>query len=483
MRTLPAELRRRRRPALALCAALLAAWPVAGAQAGTEPLPPPTEALIAAAGLEGARTGYILADLDGGAVLASRRADEAFLPASTAKIATAVAALEVLGGGHRFETALQLSGKDLYLVGGGDPLLAVEDLMSLARAGAEAGVARARFFYDDSLLARAALIDAGQSDWATYNPGVSALSLSFNRRRVIWGARPGGGLAAFALPGGDLAPLRAMTGGGEPLFHRLETPDGPTWRLTARRRGRTWLPVSRPSRFAAGLFRELAAMQGLALTGPEAGTAPADARTVARHRGPRLVDIAGLSLQYSNNLVAELMGLGAARRLAGRPEALEASAARLQAELDRRLGGDGTGWLLDRHSGLSSRSRASPRRMAALLRYADGRRYGGRSFESLLPVSGWKGPLADWEDEPALAFRVWAKTGTMYYGRGLAGYLHTASGRRLAFALFTSDLDERRRLDALGPEPDAAERERAEAWLARARDLERDLLKRWALAF
>ena len=438
---------------------------------------------LAAAGLEGAQTGYIVTDLDGGAVLAAQRPDEPFLPASTAKIATAAAALEVLGGEHRFETSLKLSGDRLYLVGGGDPLLAVEDLMSLAQAGAGAGLAPARFFYDDSLLARSAEIDAGQSARATYNPGVSALSLSFNRRRLVWGANPGGGLAAFALPGGDLAPLRALPGKGAPVFHRLETPHGPSWRVTARRPGATWVPVRRPSRFTASVFRDLAAMQGLALTRPEAGTAPADARTIARHRGPRLVDIAALSLQYSNNLVAELMGLGASRRLAGKPETPEASAARLQAELDRRLGGDGAGWLLDRHSGLSSQSRASPRRMAALLRHAAGRRYGGRSFESLLPVSGWKGSLAGWEDEPALAFRVWAKTGSMYYGRGLAGYLHAASGRRLAFALFTSDLDERRRLDALGPEPGEEERERGEAWLERARDLERNLLKHWAAVF
>ncbi len=465
---------------LALCLGL-AAWPGAAALADAK-APPAAEALIAAAGLEGARTGYIAIDLDGGAVLAARRADEAFLPASTAKLATAVAALEILGAEHRFETSLRLAGDRLYLVGGGDPLLAVEDLMSLARAAADAGVRRARFHYDDSLLPHTAEIDGGQSGRATYNAGVSALSLSFNRRRLVWGAKPGGGLAALALPGGDLAPLRAALGNGEALFHRLETPDGPTWSVTAGRPGRTWLPVRQPSRFAAGLFRELAAMQGLALTEPEAGPAPADARPVALHKGARLVDIAALSLQYSNNLVAELVGLGAARKLAGRPDSLPASAARLQAELDRRIGGGGD-WLLDRHSGLSSLSRASPRRMAALLRYADGRRYGGRSFASLLPISGWKGSLAGWEDEPALAFRVWAKTGTMYYGRGLAGFLYTASGRRLAFALYTSDLDERRRLDALGPEPDAEEKERADAWLARARELERDLLKRWALAF
>ena len=465
---------------LALCAALAAL----DAQSGTERLPPPAEELIAAAGIDGARVGYIVTDLDGGDVLVSRRADEAFLPASTAKIATAIAALEILGGEHRFETTLQLSGDRLYLVGGGDPLLAVEDLMSLARAGVEAGLTEAAFFYDDSRLPRASAIDAGQSGRAVYNPGVSALSLSFNRRRLVWRAGPGGGLEAFALPGGDLAPLAAALGKGEPIVRRIETPEGPTWDVAGRGDGKTWVPVSRPARFAADLFRDLAAMQGLALEEPQAGTAPADARTVARHRGQRLVDIVGLALHYSNNLLAELVGLGAARKLAGKPETLAASAARLQAELDRRVGGGaGPDWRFDRHSGLSSHARASPRRMAALLRYAAGRRYAGRSFESLLPISGWKGSLAGWEDEPTLAFRVWAKTGSMFYGRGLAGYLHTASGRRTIFALFISDLDERRRHDLLGPEPGAEERDRADAWLTRARELERHLLKRWALAF
>ena len=178
------------------------------------------------------------------------------------------------------------------------------------------------------------------------------------------------------------------------------------------------------------------------------------------------------------------MGLGASRRLAGRPETLGASAARLQAELDRRIGGGGTGWLLDRHSGLSSRARASPRRMAALLRYADGRRYGGRSFGSLLPISGWKGSLAGWDDEPALAFRVWAKTGSMYYGRGLAGYLHTASGRRLALRA----VHERPRRNAgasmrSGPSPEKRSGSGAKPGSNGRGPWERALLRRWALAF
>ena len=40
------------------------------------------------------------------------------------------------------------------------------------------------------------------------------------------------------------------------------------------------------------------------------------------------------------------------------------------------------------------------------------------------------------------------KTGTMSYGRGLAGYIDTAAGRRLAFAIFFNDAEERAALDA-----------------------------------
>ena len=40
------------------------------------------------------------------------------------------------------------------------------------------------------------------------------------------------------------------------------------------------------------------------------------------------------------------------------------------------------------------------------------------------------------------------KTGTMAYVRGLAGYIDTAAGHRLAFAIFFNDADKRAALDA-----------------------------------
>jgi D-alanyl-D-alanine carboxypeptidase/D-alanyl-D-alanine-endopeptidase (penicillin-binding protein 4) len=65
-----------------------------------------------------------------------------------------------------------------------------------------------------------------------------------------------------------------------------------------------------------------------------------------------------------------------------------------------------------------------------------------------------------------------AKTGTMDYVRGLAGYIATPSGRRLAFAIFSNDLDRR--------VPGVQRINRR--WMARARVFERSLIRNWVLA-
>jgi D-alanyl-D-alanine carboxypeptidase/D-alanyl-D-alanine-endopeptidase (penicillin-binding protein 4) len=64
-----------------------------------------------------------------------------------------------------------------------------------------------------------------------------------------------------------------------------------------------------------------------------------------------------------------------------------------------------------------------------------------------------------------------AKTGTMDYVRGLAGYIATPSGRRLVFAIFSNDLD--RRVEGV--------QRINRRWMARARAFERALIRNWVL--
>jgi len=72
---------------------------------------------------------------------------------------------------------------------------------------------------------------------------------------------------------------------------------------------------------------------------------------------------------------------------------------------------------------------------------------------------------------------VQAKTGTLNFVSALAGYLRTAGGRDLSFAIFAADLEARDRGKALGEEIPPG----ARSWNAQARRLQQDILQQWAL--
>src|SRR5262245_62092815 len=80
-----------------------------------------------------APTGVVLVVDAAGNELVAQNADQAFVPASVAKIVTAWLALEVLGADYRFQTRFYLDkARVLDVGGGGDPFLISEDLAPLA---------------------------------------------------------------------------------------------------------------------------------------------------------------------------------------------------------------------------------------------------------------------------------------------------------------------------------------------------------------
>ena len=74
----------------------------------------------------GPQLGVLVTDLATGRVLYARNPAAGFAPASTNKLATAIAALQVLGPSARFRTTVVASPgrSSIVLVGGGDPTLA-----------------------------------------------------------------------------------------------------------------------------------------------------------------------------------------------------------------------------------------------------------------------------------------------------------------------------------------------------------------------
>ncbi len=501
-------------------AALLVVLAMAGAGGaadaagkGAKPQAPRTEAeLIAQHRFAPEEVGYVLFDPKSGGVLTAKNAHRPFIPASVSKVPSAVAALAVLGPEHRFETRLLADGRieggvlegDLYLRGGGDPFLMTEDLHELVDGLLARGITRVagRFLYDATLLPVIQQIDPLQPDAAQYNAGISALSLNHNRVAFAWrhdgdletlaaetfsesrtGRMPLSGIRYDAAPPGADPSI--------PLVRAARSP-GEHWLISPRiaKQGRTWLPLRRPEVVAAEIFRALCADAGIELPPPEAGVTPDTAEVLAVHRSEPLVEIVRATLRYSNNLAAELVGLATASALEGRPLSLDRASARVAEWYRSRMPAvDWTGFAPGNFSGLSSAARVTPAQIAAVLVMAAQESGEGDLF-ALLPQQTWtvgngkstgiRGKKAKTVKPKPPDFEIRAKTGTVAYGSGLAGYIDRRGGSRLGFVILVSDLEARREFDASNRVRSLLLPREAKAWLRRARGLARELVLKWA---
>ncbi|MCL5777972.1 D-alanyl-D-alanine carboxypeptidase/D-alanyl-D-alanine-endopeptidase [Limibaculum sp. FT325] len=439
-------------------------------------------------------SGWLAVDLDSGEVLDARNADMPMAPASVAKLPTAVYALERLGPAHRFATRLATRGRiegdllagDLILAGGGDPELDTDALLPLVLALKEKGVRRVagRFVVDPGPAPEIAAIDPEQPEDAAYNPALSWLNLNFNRVRVEWPAKAAASdikVTARALRlDPDVRGVRVVSAAGDApvLMHSFEG-EIEVWRIADRelvRKGGRWLPVRQPAAYAGEVFAALAATHGIALPAPVAGRSSPEAVMLAAQPSASLVAILSGMLHHSTNLTAEIVGQ-AASGMPGDPLGSAAAMNLWAAGFAGFPPGD-AGFAFANHSGLTTRSRVAPARLVAFLRAAAKRPApeGAEPGDARLPggVARLLRPHriateGDGLDHDHLT--IAAKTGTMDLIRGLAGYIVTPGGRRLAFAMFSNDLDRRSggvtRIDR--------------AWMGRARGFEKALLRDWVL--
>lgn len=439
--------------------------------------------------------GYLLYDPKAKAVRAKRNPGKSFIPASVTKILTTLAALDVLGHNYRFQTELKYEGDittgkirgDLYLKGTGDPVLSSSDLMQLVQVLESRGVTaiEGRFFYDESELFQAPELDQGFETDGTWNAGISALSTEFNRLAIHW--RPSttrGMVEAFLTP--SLPSVRLGLADepppGDSTFAYEPSEDQTVWRLSPRAAtsGTRYLPVRDAGRFTAGLFVKLARMSGIELPEPERGKTPEDARLLAVHESPTLLELCEGLLEYSNNLTAELLMLATAKKLSGKGQSLEASAQTTKSWLQQHIPAlHDTDFQYWNGSGLTPRNRLSPVQTIAALSYADRRWRGKTRYISLLPIAGWTGTLRRRMVEPDTAFRIWAKTGSISYASAIAGYLNTESGQTLLFAIFVNDIARREEFDAQRERHQPADIRAAQRWNRTARAMEEDLLRLW----
>ncbi len=375
----------------------------------------------AASGALGRHVGLVVTDLQSGSVLFSRQAGSGFVPASSAKLLTAVAALSTLGPSARFTTRV-VSGPrgSVVLVGGGDPTLAAgrpprpdypqpATLWSLAGATARwlraHNERRVRLAYDTSLFTGPPTAPGWTSGYITTGNVTPITSLEVDQGR--------------------------LTPGGSP--QDADDPDN--------FRPRSFTPAPDAAAAFAGFLRR----DGIRVAGqPRPQNRPRGAPVLATVRSPVLSSIVGWMLRESNNVIAEDLARQVALRT-GRPASFHGAAAAVMAVLGTL--GAGRGVHMVDGSGLSPLDRVSPRALATVVRLAAwSGRPALRAVIAGMPVAGFSGTLAPGQSVFGGSFgsaalgMVRAKTGNLSNVASLAGITDDASGHLLAFAFMADKI-------------------------------------------
>ncbi len=427
---------------------------------GDDDLPPPLVRALAGHDVPATSVSALVAEAGTDRVLLAHRVDEPRAPASTIKLLTTYAALELLGPAYLWKTRVYLDGTlaqgrlrgDLVLQGGGDPFLVTESLWKLLWELRAKGVTHVDgdLVVDDTLFDVAAQ-ESGDFDgrpYRAYNAGPSALLVNFRATRFVFFPEPGGGIRVFADP-----PVDALS-----VVNRVQAAAGPcgarqrdvrlhvgtstagttvTFSGTYPRACGEWSlirAVLPHNAYLLGAFRALWRDLGGSLRGGlRLAPTPGGARLVHTHESRPLGEIIRSINKFSNNVMARQMLLTLGAELQGPPGTTAKGAAAIRAWLDA-AGIDMPALVMDNGSGRSRRARVSAAGLGNLLQAAY-RSPTMSEFVASLPLAATDGSMSRRLRGEPLAGRAHVKTGLLEGVRALAGYVHAVSGRSYVVVL------------------------------------------------
>ncbi|WP_166352312.1 D-alanyl-D-alanine carboxypeptidase/D-alanyl-D-alanine endopeptidase [Phytoactinopolyspora limicola] len=363
--------------------------------------------VLAGAAELGGHVGVAVAELGSGEVVYESNVSDGFIPASTMKILTSVAALDVLGPDHQFVTGVVMGdggsaeAADITLVGGGDPMLA-----SSADAATVPGAASL-----DQLAAATAEVLAAE--------GIDAVRLSFDDA-LFTGPAIDPDWRSTYVPNGVVAPVSALSvdGGRRDPGLRQRADD--------------------PAQAAAQVFAGALEDEGIEiLDDPRRASAADDAPELVAASSPPLSTIVEYVMRTSDNDAAEHLhrhvALGSGR------DGSSAEAAAATEDVLAGLGIELAGVDIRDGSGLARGNSVTAGALVAALEVAaDVDRPDLRPVLGGLPVAGFTGTLAERAADGGAGY-VRAKTGTLTGVHSLAGIAAGADGPAYAFAVLADD--------------------------------------------
>lgn len=439
--------------------------------------------------------------LDSGKILYELNPDRLVVPGSTTKLLTEGTVLESLGSDYRFHTRVYATSAirngtlngDLVLVASGDPNLSgriqkdtlafenedhsyggqdskgLGDPLFVIRALADQVVAKGLKRIKGRVLVDATLFPEGDRELGT-NVVISPIVINDNVIDVIAtaGAKKGDPIVLQIAPKTSYLQIvnQATTAdaGSKPGLNYVAekaNPDGArsvtlTGTLAAgTSSGMMAYAAPEPSRYAAVVFAEMLRDKGIKVSVTALGPSPdfkslrasyKAGNLIAEHVSPPLKEEVKITLKVSQNLHASMGPFLLGALVAHKNSEIDQAGFDVEHEFLSKAGLDLTA--ASQGDGAGGNALFTPDFMVKYLTFMS-KQKDFEDFHRGLPILGRDGTLAKIQVNSSAAGHVQAKTGTyavydalnkklMVTGKGLAGYMQTASGEHLAFAAYVN---------------------------------------------
>ncbi|MDH4581449.1 D-alanyl-D-alanine carboxypeptidase/D-alanyl-D-alanine-endopeptidase [Pseudomonas sp. BN415] len=450
---------------LALAALILPCTaPLQAAQVNTN-LPPKVQKALTANKISSNSLSLVTLPLTGPGAQTLVNADVSVNPASTMKLITTYAALELLGPTYQWKTEFYADGPlkngvlngNLYLKGGGDPKLNMEKLWLMMRDLRANGV---RQVTGDLVLDRSYFVhpqlpafnDDGGDDNKPFLVGPDSLLVNLKAVRLI--ARAEGGRVNLAME----PPIESIridskvqvTKAGkcpswpDVRYNPVTQYDGTTLiasgKLPEGCSAQTYMSLLDHPGYAAGAVRAFWKELGGSIDGKDRlGDVPKDAKLLARAFSPDLVEVIRDINKYSNNTMAQqlFLSIGARYRTAADGDDAKAAQRVIRNWLAKK-GITAPHLVMENGSGLSRNERVSAREMATILQAAWQSPYAAE-FISSMPLVAMDGTMRKRLRRTALEGEAHIKTGTLNTVRAIAGFSRDSNGNSWAVVAILND--------------------------------------------
>lgn len=427
-------------------------------------LSPKVQQALKASKLQNDALSLVMIPLNGPGTPTVYNADVSVNPASTMKLVTTYAALEMLGPNHQWKTEFYTDGVlsggilrgNLYLKGGGDPKLNMEKLWLLMRDLRANGVQQVtgdlvldRNFFVQPQLPQ--FNDDGNDDNKPFLVKPDSLMVNLKALRFVARNDSGKVLVSVEPPiatihiDNQIKAVNSKQCTGNVRYNPVARADGGVSVTVNGQLGegcssQTYLSLLDHATYTAGAVRAIWQELGGSIQGQDRLAAvPKGAKVLARAFSPDLAEIIRDINKYSNNTMAQQLFLSLGAEFRNAADGDDAKAAqRVVRQWLAKKGITAPHLVMENGSGLSRAERVSAREMGAMLQAAWRSPYSAE-FVSSMPIAGMDGTMRKRLKRTAMAGEAHIKTGTLNTVRAIAGFSRDSNGNTWAVVAILND--------------------------------------------